>query len=303
MNVLNPSTAAPATHASSDHKFDAASLIPKGLIFTVIGQVDDWKLGFAGRIRCTLRLSFGELQLSANRDTLPIDTIGGGDWVRAKLMHRHDEGVAMHVIGAVATVPTPDETSWIPVALYHRHAAMRELRRLLSTLEPAWQALFMAVMLDLQVQRRFFWRPAAADHDCYPGGLFDRSVAAATLASQVGYTDERDRGLATLAGLLFDIGKATDMRLLDDRTRCWPELQPHVTTAARLKSPLTRLAKSEPLLAADLSDLLAGDGSPRTVQLTPRLASLRKQVRDAVCESWGPAESFLSTIIKPGAAA
>lgn len=303
MNVLNQTTAAKPTTDSYAlaSNLDLATLIPKGSVFTVIGQVCNWRLGFAGRIQCTLRLSFGDLPLSANRETLSIDTIADGDWVRARLMHRHDG--TMHVIGAIAVGPTAGDTSWVPVALYHRNAAMRELRRLLGTLEPALQAVFMAVMLDMQVQRRFFWRPAAADHHCYPGGLFDQSVAAATVASRAGYDNGRERGVATLASLLFDIGKATDVRLQADRPRCWPELHPHAATVARLSRTLRRLARSQPFLAAELAELMAGDLAAPSLLFTPGVVLLRNRVRRAVQQSWGPAESFLQSLTNPGAAA
>ena len=303
MNVLNQPTVSkpspePFAVAST---LDPATLIPKGSVFTVIGQVCNWQLGFAGRIQCTLRLSFGDMQLSANRETLSIDTIADGDWVRARLMHRHDG--TMQVIGAIAVKPTAGETSWVPVALYHRSAAMRELRRLLGTLEPVLQAVFVAVMLDMQVQRRFFWRPAAADHHCYPGGLFDQGVAAATLASRSEYDKDRERGLATLASLLFDIGKATDVRLQADRPRCWPELHPHASTVARLSRTLRRLAQSQPFLAAELAELIAGDLTAPSLLFTPRVVLLRSRVRQAVQQSWEPAESFLQSLTNPGAAA
>ena len=132
MNSLNHTTAAHPIHSNAAFP---ASLFPKGVVFTVIGQVHHWHLGWAGRIECGLRLSIGDLALRANRDTVPME-IGNGSWVRVKLMHRHDNDSAMHVLSAVATVPAPGETSWVPVSLYHRSAGMRELRRLLSTLEP-----------------------------------------------------------------------------------------------------------------------------------------------------------------------
>ena len=303
MNVLNQLSAAkPATEPFAVAcTLDPATLIPRGSVFTVIGQVGNWRLGFAGRIQCTLCLSFGDLQVSANRETLSIDTIGEGDWVRVRLMHRHDG--TMQVIGAIAAGPTAGDTSWVPVALYHRNAAMRELRRMLGTLEPALQAVFMAVMLDTQVQRRFFWRPAATDHHCYPGGLFDQSVAAATLANRAEYDTERERGLATLASLLFDIGKATDPHLLADRARCWPELQSHSTTLLRLNRTLSRLAQTQPLLAAELGEVIAGDVLAPTELSPSQLIALRNRVRAAVQRSWGPAESFLQTLTNPGAAA
>jgi hypothetical protein len=300
MNVLNQATAAkPATDSSaSDVRFDLATLIPKGSVFTVIGQVRNWQLGFAGRISCTLRLSAGDLTLSANRDTMSLD-IADGDWVRSKLMRRHDDSTTMHVVNAVAT-QSETMNSWVPEALYHRVEAMNELRRLLSTLEPALQGVFLSVMLDRVVQRRFFFRAAAADHHCYPGGLFDQSVAAANLASRSDAIDPRVRGIATLASLLFDIGKATDERLQFDRPRRWPELRPHPTTAPRLKSALTRLASSRPQLAADLVDVLdCNDVLPATSPLS----DARRQVRLAVQQSWGPESSFPTAQTTPGARA
>ena len=300
MNVLNQPTAAkPATASSASAvPFDLATLIPKGSVFTVIGQVQHWQLGFAGRISCTLRLSAGDLTLSANRDTMSLD-IGDGDWVRAKLMHRHDDSATMHVISAVATHSEPTN-SWVPEALYHRFDAMNELRRLLSTLEPALQGVFLSVMLDRQVQRRFFFRAAAADHHCYPGGLFDQSVSAAKLASCHDGIGAYDRGLATLASLLFDIGKAMDPRLQVDQTRCWPELQPHRGTATRLQSALTRLASSRPQLAADLVDVLDGND---VLPATSPMSRVRRQVQQAVQQSWGPESCFLTVQTNPGAKA
>ena len=299
MNVLNQPTAAPTTASIAPTvPFDLAPLIPKGSVFTVIGQVQHWRLGFAGRISCTLRLSAGDLALSANRDTMSLD-IGDGDWVRAKLMHRHDDSASMHVVSAVATHSEPTN-SWVPEALYHRHEAMNELRRLLSTIEPALQGVFLSVMFDRQVQRRFFFRAAAVDHHCYPGGLFDQSVSAAKLASCQDGIGAYDRGIATLASLLFDIGKAMDPRLQVDRTRRWPELQPHAGTATRLKSALTRLASSRAQLAADLADVL---DSTAVLPTTSPMFSVRRQVRQAVQQSWGPESSFLTVQTNSGAKA
>ena len=288
MNSLNHTTAAHPIHSKAAFP---ASLFPKGVVFTVIGQVHHWHLGWAGRIECGLRLSIGDLALRANRDTLPME-IGNGSWVRVKLMHRHDENSVMHVLSSVATVPAPGETSWVPVSLYHRSAGMRELRRLLSTLEPGLQGLFMSLMLDRQVQRQFFWRPAASDHHCYPGGLFDQSVDAATRASAASYSTEHDRGLVTLASLLWDIGKVSDGRLREDHQRGWPELQPHALTSRRLKRPLELLDQTHPALAQEFAALLAGQEAS-IAPLTNRTAELRRRVHRAVHESWGPVEPSL----------
>ena len=288
MISLNHTTAAHPIHLNAAFP---ASLFPKGVVFTVIGQVHHWHLGWAGRIECGLRLSIGDLALRANRDTLPME-IGNGSWVRVKLMHRHDENSVMHVLSSVATVPAPGETSWVPVSLYHRSAGMRELRRLLSTLEPGLQGLFMSLMLDRQVQRQFFWRPAAVEHHVFPGGLFDQSVDAATGAYAASYSNEHDRGLVTLASLLWDIGKVSDGRLREDHQRGWPELQPHALTSRRLKRPLELLDQTHPALAQEFAALLARPEAS-IAPLTNRTAELRRRVHRAVHESWGPVEPSL----------
>ena len=288
MNSLNHTTAAHPIHSNAAFP---ASLFLKGVVFTVVGQVHHWHLGWAGRIACGLRLSIGDLALRANRDTLPME-IGNGSWVRVKLMHRHDENSVMHVLSSVATVPAPGETSWVPVSLYHRSAGMRELRRLLSTLEPGLQGLFMSLMLDRQVQRHFFWRPAAVEHHVFPGGLFDQSVDAATGAYAASYSNEHDRGLVTLASLLWDIGKVSDGRLREDHQRGWPELQPHALTSRRLKRPLELLDQTHPALAQEFAALLARPEAS-IAPLTNRTAELRRRVHRAVHESWGPVEPSL----------
>ena len=283
MYTLNQPTAA---HPNHSHVAFPASLFPAGTVFTVIGQIHDWHLRWAGRIECGLHLSIGDLVIRANRDTLPPE-IGDGSWVRVKLMHRNDDDSAMHVLSAVATVPAPGATSWVPTAGYHRVAGIRDLRRLLSTLEPGLQGLFMSLTLDHPLQRQFFWRLAAADHHCYPGGLFDQSIGAAAIASSAEYANPHDRGLVTLASLLWDIGKASDSRLSEDSSRGWPELQPHVATLSYLKRPLELLARSHPELAREFAALVSGAES-FIAPITNRTAALRRLVHSAVHESRGP---------------
>jgi hypothetical protein len=311
MNALNRPTAVQAATAepAAALGLHPASLFPVGTVLTVIGEVRDWKLGWAGRTQCRLVTSFGDLHIRANRDTLSLD-IGNGAWIRTKLLHRHehdDKGSPyMRVLSAVSTIPSVGETSWVPICLYHRAAGMRKLRLLLSTLEPGLQGLFMSVMIDRRLQRDFFWRPAATDHHCYPGGHFDQSLAAAELANQGQYSDARDRGLATIAGLVWDIGKMADQRLRGDFTRTWPELQPHKTTTLRMKRPLARLALSQPQLAAEVAALLATASEAPTFSISPvppRTASMRSQVKQAVRKSWGPANPGLNTSTSQGASA
>ena len=297
MNALNTTTRSQPTPSTNS---DPITLFPLGSVITVVGPVKDWTLEWAGRIRCSLELSIGNLKLRANRDSLPLD-IQDGTWVQAKLMRSHSDVSTVHVLSAVATNPAPGQTAWVPTSLYHRSVGMRELRSLLSTLEPALQGLFMTLMADAQVQRRFFWRPAAADHHCYPGRLFDQSVAAAKVAHQGQYADERERGLVTMASLLFDIGKVFDARLEYDRTRTWPRLQPHPLSERRLERPLTRIARQQPELAADLRELLANDPIG-TGSGAARMAGLRTHVHTAIQKSWGPTMSLLEAT-QPGAQA
>lgn len=278
------------------------SLFPRGAVFTVLGDIHDWRLGWAGRISATLRLSVGDLPFAANRDNLPLD-IGQGSRVRIKMRRRHrDDESPIQVLSAVAmAAQEPGETSWIPTSLFHRNAAMAQMRRLLSTMEPGLQSIFMSAMVDAQVQRRFFWRPAAADHHCHPGGLLDQSVAAARLAHEGTYANERERGMATLACLLFDLGKVFEERLEPDEARLWPELQPHAQTSRRLQAPLLRVAHQHPELADEFACLLGCDDLGRPVSDFPHLAPLRKRVCDAAQQAWALAQQRLPmTQSQPG---
>jgi hypothetical protein len=293
MNPLNALNHPPlnATHAAviPAAGFDPASLFPKGSVITVLGQVQDWTLGWAGRISCTLRLSIGDIPLVGNRDTLLA--VDNGTWVRATLMRRHGDGT-MHLMRVVAAGARPDdaqldsECAWVPTALYHRHESMRRLRALLSQLEPALQGIFMAVMVDRQVQRSFFWRPSAADHHCYPGGLFDHSVAAAEFAHRASCASEHARGLSTLASLLFDIGKVFDTQLRTDRPRTLPALRPHPMSARRLERALAAIAGWRPGLAHDLAALLGASGPDDDGANSSRMPSARTKVCQAVQTAW-----------------
>lgn len=277
-------------------------LFPRGATFTALGTVHDLRRDRAGNTDATLRLSVGDLPIVARPDTLPPD-IANGSSARIKMRRRHrDDGQGVCVLSAIPSPREPDETSWCPTALYHRHAGMLQLRRLLSTLEPALQGLFMSSMVDAQVQRRFFWRVGAGDHYCYPGGLFDMSVAAARVASQGAYASERERGLATLASLLFDIGKVFEERLEPDWVRLLPGLQPHAQTARRLQGPLLRVARMHPQLANDLAQLL-GCHEVASAEPNLRLVPLRKQVRNAVQKAWESTKADPKTRANRGEAA
>src|SRR5659263_146050 len=73
------------TVRSAASTVDPLALFRGRSVITVIGRIEDWTLGWAGRIRCTLCLSIGDLPLTANRDTLPLE-IQNGRWVRARVL-------------------------------------------------------------------------------------------------------------------------------------------------------------------------------------------------------------------------
>lgn len=273
------------TEAATTHTTSCPiELFPKGAMFTVLGTINDWRPGQDGNISASLRLSVGTLPIVARPEALTPAISNGGSACIIKLRRLHrDGGQVAYVLSATSVAPRkPGETSWWPTSLYHRHAAMQQLRRLLSTLEPGLQGIFISAMVDAQVQRRFFWRLGACDHHCYPGGLFDMSVAAARLAQQGAYDNERERGLSTLASLLFEIGKVFDERIEPDWVRLLPELQPHAQTSRRLQAPLLRVARMHPELASDFAQLLE---CPELAP-SPHLMPLRNRVRHAVSQAW-----------------
>lgn len=275
-------------------------LFPKGSVTTVFGTIVAWELGWAGRIYGHLRLSVGDVHITANRDTLPLH-LGVGSSVRVRVMRTHsDDDPGLRVFGTVnAAAWEPSQTSWTPTALHHREVSMRKLRSLLSLLDPALQGLFMSLMVDAQVQRRFFWRPCASDHHCYPGGLFDTSVAAALAAYGDTSIPELDRGLAAIASLVFDIGKVFDDRLQPDTVRHWPALEAHPQTERRLARPLARLALVYPDCAEDLRRLFASRDEADVAHGPSRIGVLRGRVLRAVETGWALSTSGLTPATLP----
>ncbi|WP_293606452.1 hypothetical protein [Polaromonas sp. UBA4122] len=83
-------------------------------VITVLGRIEDWKLEWAGRIRCTLCLSIGDLHLTANRETLPLE-IENGHWVRARVLLRRGtpESTRLLSVTVVQAEEVPP-TSWTP---------------------------------------------------------------------------------------------------------------------------------------------------------------------------------------------
>lgn len=72
---------------------------------TVLARVENWALGWAGRISCTLRLPSGCIAVTANRETLPLE-IQDGNWIRARLSRCQEAGgPAATVVSANALSP------------------------------------------------------------------------------------------------------------------------------------------------------------------------------------------------------
>lgn len=254
------------------------TLLPRGQVWTLLGQVQRVDLGWAGRMRCALNLSVGTLTVEGNRESIPLEA-EPGDWLRIKTRRGYESSTnAFRVLSAVRTTPE-STTAWLPTALHHRTAQMRRLRALLQDCSADLQLFFLLCMSDAQVQRGFFWRAAAADHDVYPGGLFDQSVRAAELAYRNGRPDCRD--LAAITALLYDFGKALDSRLQPDAQRHRQRLAPHEITARRVQRALVTLGSAYPQRAQDLRELLG------TSPLSAPLSQVAHVARCAVAQSWG----------------
>jgi hypothetical protein len=262
-----PNTQALATDA---HLPSLTSLFRHSPIITVQAQVQDYTLAWAGRISCSLVLSTGHrISLHINRDKLPPE-IGDGDWVHAKLLlGRGADSDHTLLQATTASVGSTDPTTaWLPVAAYLRNGHMHKLRALLSRMEPALQAIFMGVMSQMRVQQGFFSRIGAADHHGYPGGLFDYSVQAARTAWSQTPLSARERGIAALSCLLFDLGKVSDEWLRPDRERLQRALHPHPMTVPIVTKTLVHVKRMDADLVNQVHALLegvaggAGKGSP-----------------------------------------
>lgn len=268
-----------------DSGMGVAALLRKGSFVTLVAQLKGLERGWGRRVRLHLNSTLGELCLETSQEKLP-EKLQAGDWVRVWARRRFGEGDTSVTLLRL-TLATPDcKTAWVPVAHSHRQAHMQRLRGLLETLEPALQLVFTLALTDAQLQRRFFWRVAAADHHCYPGGLFDQSVEAARRQG----LSARALGLAALAALLFDLGKTGDPQLSADASRAEGALltlAPHRLTARRLEQPIAQARRLAPQLADELEAALFAPASAQSpdAQLAARLA------REAVLQSWRPQES------------
>lgn len=282
--------ASQATPQANAMTIDPNVLFPRHTVITVIGRIEDWTLAWAGRIHCTLCLSIGDVPLRANRDSLPIE-IQNGQWVRAKLMLRRGSsdpsGISTLLLSSSLIRPRqPNPTAWTPTVPFHRFDHMRRLYRLLSQLAPGQQAIFMAVMADIRIQQGFFLRIAATDHHTYPGGLFDCSIEAAELALRQVQLGIKERGLAALVCLLFDLGKLTDERYEPDRMRCHLGLAPHPNTARLLDVALDAVARFEPDLYVAMHQLLGPCDWTEWLSPPGLVPTLKQHIHQAIQQAW-----------------
>ncbi len=255
----------------------------KGTVSVVLARIVRMEMGWAGRVRCRLKMSVGEVTVTGNRETIPL-SLNEGDWVRVRVMRTYSQKSPF----VMRMMPTgPDSgAAWLPTALCHRTVHLERLRALLAELEPAMQATFMAAMTDAQVQRRLFWRVAAGDHHCYPGGLFDQSVKAAELAFASAHSNEIERSVATMGALLFDLGKVFDDQLTNDGNRIRGVLLPHRLTRMRLQRAYDVAEAVQPGPAALLRAVL--EANPRSaIGGPPEAARLAHCVRSAVERAFG----------------
>ncbi len=298
-----PGPTVPVTERPSGSGIDLRDLCRYNSLVSVLACVENLQLDLAGRISCTLRHSLGRLAVFTQPDNDSLKLLNG-NWVRAKLLLRRralsspdlqDAGACMLSFKPVFMAPHSPGTVWLPTAAHFRLAHMHRLRVLLSQLEPALQAIFLSLMLDERVQRRFFTGLGAADHHCYPGGLFDYCVEAAEQAYCQQQFSLCERGIAALVCLLFDLGKVFDEQFRLDRLRVGSGLLPHPKTQRLIEHALTAVALFDPALVAsvrlqlspcDWTEWLAPPG------ITP---TLKQCVHQALKCSWAfdrPAKDF-----------
>jgi len=269
---------------------DITELFPRGPVTYVLGRIERIDLGWAGRMQCTLQLSIGCLVIRVRRDQ--FGDLAEGSWVHVRLRRGFDKSqpqpIAFSIQAAAPVLLQQGDTAWAPVVTHLRLAHQARLRTLLSRLAPELQAAFMAVMVDGWLQRSFLWRIGAADHHGYPGGLFDQSVCAAEIAYAQCHATEQDRDLATVAALLFDLGKVWNPRLSADAPRLAGGLEPFGLMLG-LEPGLRRLEQVAPLVATRLRAVLGAPSAEATSD-GQGLQHLRRRVRQAVRSSWSAPE-------------
>ncbi len=295
--AATPSTLIPA---AGTFKLELLHLFRWTSLVTVMGRLENLKLNWGGQQRCTLHTSIGDLPLQANRETLPPE-ISNDSWVQVTLRLRR--GVTdpeqsntnlLRVVAGKLSKGDPT-TAWVPTVPNNRPEHMRRLRLLLSQLEPGVQAFFLSVMVQESVQKGFFSRIAAMDHHCYPGGLFDCSVQAAELAYRHRQFSLRERGIAALVCLLFDLGKVKDELYRSDRQRCDTALEPHPNTASLLRRELATMAHFDAALVETVRSLLIPCEWTEWVAPPGITPTLKQCVHQAMRDAWAfnlPAKDF-----------
>lgn len=256
----------------------------KGQVAMLLGCIERIDIGWAGRMRVTLKLSMGTLVVSGSRDTIPLNA-RNGDWLRVHVRRRFGEPEVneSEVVVLSATLTQPDiPAAWVPTARCHRLGRLRKLRQLLVRLHPAAQRIFMGAMAESRVQHGFFWRVAATDHHGYPGGLFDQSLDAALQVEAGTFASDTDREVATLATLLYDLGKTRDATLRPDFRRR-PLAHPHGLTGSLVTHALDQAEPLHPEMVAHLRAILTATPLTPLPADTQRIAS---HVRAALRQAW-----------------
>lgn len=276
-------TATIHTPATPARALNVADILVGGSVSTLIGRIGKHDFGFAGRIQCVVHLSFGDLALTTNRDVLPIE-MGPGDWAQLRVMRSHS-GEA-RLIGARRIDPPAVEMGWLPTVRHHRFAMLLRLRSILGRLQPVAQATFVVAMSSPQLQSRFLMSLAAVDHHTYPGGLFDQAVKAAGRAFHASDLDERERDIATLTALFYDIGKTSGLPFDKDMDRACTDLAPHPRSRDVLTKATSRIARFDQALTDDLLAQFATASCMTAGRDRKRDARIRAVVRQSVVAAW-----------------
>lgn len=265
-----------------------AKLFHGSPIVSVLAQVDDITLAWGGRISCTLKLSIGNIVVHTNRDVLRSD-ISDGSWIRTRLMlarspARND--ILLSVVRMFPADTSAPTTSWLPVASHARNAHIQRLRALLAQLEPSMQAVFMGAMSHVRVQQEYLRRVSASDHHGYPGGLFDHSVEAAESAMARNHLNARERGIAALVCLLFDLGKTRDPFLRPDADRLLPALAAHSLSMSVLQRTLSVVERHDSELVAQIRMLMSGSVGADTTASGVNLKAVQQAVHASILQAW-----------------
>ena len=143
--VLQPATSRPAQPQTMESNL--TQLYRQSPVITLLAQVQNWTLAWAGRISCNLCTSIGDITVHVNRDKLPIK-IQDGSWVEAKLLlaRSSDRSHTLLSTKEVSLEETDPTCAWLPTAAYANKSQMKRLQHLLTRMEPAAQAVFMGAL-------------------------------------------------------------------------------------------------------------------------------------------------------------